>query len=258
VNGENSEYCNVTTGNKNCYLVFGGDYCEDSMYSIFSMHCRDACDVYWVNQGELVYDCVNCENAYNLRYSQRASGCRDSSFLFECRNCESCTACVGLVNKKYHIFNKAYSPEEYKRLVDTYRLDTWSGVQKMKEDFARFKLQFPHRAVLIQNSENASGDEITSAKNVENAFSIFGPAEDLKDVFLGGWDVKDIASCDHFGYGSQLFYEMLGSIEGNHCAFCTFSWTSQDTFYCDFVTHSHDLFGCSNLKRAPYFILNKH
>jgi len=257
VKGENSEYCNITTGNKNCYLVFGGDFCEDCFYSCFSMNCRDVSDVYWVKKSELVYDSVDCENVYNVRYSQRSNGCRDGSFLFDCRNCESCLGCVGLVSKKFHIFNKAYSPEEYEKILKEARLDTWSGVQKFKKEFAQFKLQFPHRYAQIINSENCTGDDIVGAKNAENCFGIQGPAEDLKDCFLTGWNVHDSASCDHFGYGAELYYEMLGSIEGTHCAFCTFSWTSQDTFYCNFVINTHDLFGCSNLKRAEYCILNK-
>lgn len=257
VNGENSEYCNVTTGNKNCYLVFGGDYCEDSIYSVFSMHCRDVSDLYWVNNGELLYDTLDSENCYNVKYSQRAFGCRDSNFLFECRNCENCTGCVGLVGKKYHIFNKAYSPEEYAKTVANMRLTSWGGVQWMKQEFKKYKLQFPHRFAQILNGENSTGDDLSNVKNVWNSFGMSGPAEDVKDVFLGGWGLKDAASCDHVGYKAELYYEMLGSIEGTHCAYCTFSWASQDTFYCDMVRNSHDLFGCSNLKRGEYCILNK-
>lgn len=257
VNGENSEYCNITMGNKNCYLVFGGDYSEDCMYSVFNMHCRDASDVYWVNHSELVYDTIDSENCYNVKYSQRAFGCRDSNFLFECRNCENCTDCVGLVGKKYHIFNKPYSPEDYAKKLAEMRLNSWNGVQKVKAEFQKFKLQFPHRYAQILNSENSTGDDLSGAKNMRNCFGINGPAEDMKDVFLAVWNVKDIASSDHVGHKAELYYEMLGSVEGTHCAFSSFSWASQDTFYCHMVRNSHDLFGCSNLKRAEYCILNK-
>ncbi len=257
VNGENSDYCNITTGNKNCYLVFGGDFCEDCMYSVFSMHCRDVSDVYWVNRSELIYDSTDSENCYNLRYSQKCSGCRDSDFLFECKNCENCFVCVGLIGKKFHIFNEPYSEADYRKKIAEYHLETWSGVQKMKVEFEAFKLKFPHRGAQILNSENATGDEINSAKNVDNCFGIHGPAEDLKDVFLGGWGIKDCASSDHLAHHAELFYECLGSITGTHCAFNIFSWHSSNIFYSYLVTNSHDLFGCSNMKRAEYCILNK-
>lgn len=256
-NGENSEYCNITTDNKNCYLVFGGDYCEDCRYSLFSMHCKDTADVYWVNSSELTYDSVDCEHCYSVLYSQKSTGCVESQFLFDCRNCQNCTACVGLVGKKYYFKNVACTPEEYTKKVEQLHLDTWSGVEKMKKEFQQFKLQFPHRFAHIVNCENCTGDDLLGAKNCMNCFGASDGAEDLKDIFLTGWKVKDSLSSDHIGYGAELFYEMLGSISGTHCAFCMFAWASNETFYCEQVDSSHHLFGCSNMRRAEYCILNK-
>ncbi|QQR54696.1 hypothetical protein IPG41_05930 [Candidatus Peregrinibacteria bacterium] len=257
VNGENSEFCNVTTGNKNCYLVFGGDYSQDSLYSVFSMKGVDNVDCYWCTSCELMYDCVDCHSSYSLRYSRGSVSCRNSAFLYECRNCEDCFGCVGLINKKHHIFNKPYSPEEYQRIVSQYDLLSWKSVQYLKSEFEKFRLQFPHRYARMVNAENCTGDFVTNAKNCQNCFGIDGPAEDCKDIFFGGWGIHDVLSCDHAGYKAELYYEMVGSIEGSRCAFCTFSWSSQDTYYCDMVVHSSNLFGCCNMKRAQYCILNK-
>lgn len=257
VNGENSDYCNVTTGNKNCYLVFGGDYNQDCMYSAFCMRSVDNVDVYWVTNSELMYECVDCENCYGLKYSRSSVGCRDCAFLFACRNCQDCFGCVGLVGKKNYIFNKPYSPEEYKRVVSLYRLDSWNAIQQMKSEFEKFRLQSPHRFAEIINSENCTGDHVSNGKNCQNCFSVQGPAEDCKDLFLAVSGIRDSFSSNHFGYKAELYYEMLGSLEGRDCAFCGFSWTSQATYYCDNVVNSHDLFGCSNMKRAAYCILNK-
>jgi len=33
LNATNSEYCNYTVGNKNCYLLIGGDFSEDTYYA---------------------------------------------------------------------------------------------------------------------------------------------------------------------------------------------------------------------------------
>lgn len=255
--GENSEYCNVTNSNKNCYLVFGGDYNEDCLYSVFSMYCKDSSDLYWVNNSELCYDSIDCVKCYWVKYSQNSENCNDSAFLFDCKNCESCFGCVGLRNKKFHIFNKPYSEDEYKEKVALYHLDTWKGVQHMKKEFARFRLNFPHRDAIIINSQNVLGDHLVDSKNCQNCFDITGPAEDSKDVMLGGFNMHHVVSSDHVGFKADFFYEMMGSIEGHHNAFCTFSWTSTDTYYCDFVLNCQDLFGCSNMNRAKYCILNK-
>jgi len=257
VRAENSEYCNITNSNKNCYLVFGGDYCEECTYSIFSMHCTNSSDCYWVNKSTLTYDSIDCNNCYNVKYSQNTHNSRDSAFLFECRNCSNCFGCVGLRNKEYYIFNKKYSKEEYEKKMREFRLDTWSGVQHMKKEFAKFKLQFPHRFANIVNSEHSTGDQIVNAKNCVNCFDIEGPAEDCKDIFFGGYEAKDMVSSDHVGFKAELYYEMLGSIEGYNCAFCSFSWNSQNTFYCDMVVNSKNLFGCTSMHNAEYCILNK-
>ena len=42
---------------------------------------------------------------------------RESLYCDNCNNCESCFGSVGLKNKKYCIFNKQYSKEEYEKLV---------------------------------------------------------------------------------------------------------------------------------------------
>jgi hypothetical protein len=253
---ENSDYCNITTNNKNCYLVFGGDFNEDCIYSVFNFYSKDSSDLYWVTHSELTYDCVDCGNCYNVKYSQNSYGCRDSSFLFGCRNVSNSFGCVGLRGKEYHIFNEPYSKAEYEKKIKSFRLDTWSGVQHMKQEFELFKLNFPHRAAQILKSERCTGDSIERGKNSINCFNIFNETEDLKDVICGGL-VKDSLSSNHIGHNSELFYEMLGSIDGYKCAFSTFAWSCQEAYYCDVVTGSSFLFGCSNLKKAKHCILNK-
>jgi len=257
IRAENSEYCNLTNSNKNCYLVFGGDYCEDTTYSVFSMNCENSSDCYWVNKSTLTYDSIDCNNCYNIKYSQNTHSSRDSSFLFECRNCNNCFGCVGLRNKEFYIFNKKYSKKDYENKIREFRLDTWSGVQHLKKEFAKFKLNFPHRYANIVNSENSSGDQLVNTKNCTNCFDIEGPCEDSKDILLGGYDSNDMLSSNHVGFKSEIFYEMHGSIEGYNNAFCSFAWTCQNVRYSDMVTNSNNLFGCTSMNKASYCILNK-
>lgn len=258
VKAENSEYCNITNSNKNCYLVFGGDFNEDCLYNIFSFYGKDSSDLYWVDDAQLCYELVDCKKCYNCKYSQNAVNCSDSAFLFECRGCRNCFGCVGLRNKEYHIFNKPYSKEDYEQKVKGFAIHTNSGRRKMEKEFKEFRLKFPHRAADITNSENCTGDRIFEAKNCDNCFDVHGKAEDMKDCVLAGYEFKDGLSCDHAGFKAELFYEMLGSIAGVNCAFSSFSWNSSDIYYSNMiVNNSHDLFGCSNMKKASYCIFNK-
>lgn len=258
VKAENSEYCNITNSNKNCYLVFGGDFNEDCLYNIFSFYSKDSSDLYWVDEAQLCYELIDSKKCYNCKYSQNAINCSDSSFLFECRGCRSCFGCVGLRNKEYHIFNKAYSKEDYENKIKEFSLHTNSGVNRMKKEFDVFRLKFPHRAADITSCENCTGDRIFEAKNCHNCFDVHGKAEDMKDCMFAGYEAKDMLSCDHAGFKAELFYEMLGSIDGVNCAFCGFSWNSSDIYYSYMIVNNcHDLFGCSNMKKASYCILNK-
>lgn len=255
---QNSDYCNITVYNKNCYLVFGGDYCEDCMNSVFSMHSKDCSDVYWANHCELCYEMVDCSDCYNCKYSQNSHNCKDSSFLFECRGCSDCFGCVGLRNKQYYILNKPHTKEEYFKKLESFGMHSWSGVQKMKKGFEDFKATFPHRDAQILKCESCTGDDLISAKNCINCFDINGPAEDMEDVILGGWNISDVYSCDHVGHKGGEFYECVGSINGQRYVCCTFAWESHNIAYSDMiVNNSHDVFGCCGMKKAAYCIFNK-
>lgn len=256
-NGENSEYCNLTTDNKNSYLVFGGDFNQDALNSVFCFWSRDVSDLYWVNKAELSYDCIDCTNCYSVKYAQNTHNCRDSAFLFDCRSCENCIGCVGLRGKKFHIFNKQYSPEEYAVKLKEMRLDTWSGVEKNREEFKNFKLSVPVLYADILNCENCVGDKLKDAKNCENCFDVYGPAEDLKDIFLGGWNLKDAMSCSHIGHKSELEYEVIGVPGVTNGAFSSFIWYGSNVLYSDTVAYCNNVFGCSNMHHLNYCIFNK-
>src|SRR3989338_11485568 len=62
----------------------------------------------------------------------------EMEYCVECNNCEYCFGCVGLKNKKYCIFNKQYSADEYWKLVD----DIKSAMLKNKEYGEFFPLNY--------------------------------------------------------------------------------------------------------------------
>lgn len=61
---------------------------------------------------------VTSARAQDLRYCMRCSDSRALEYCLQCINCEYCFGCVGLNRKKYCIFNKQYSEEEYWQKVD--------------------------------------------------------------------------------------------------------------------------------------------
>ena len=77
----NSPYGHSTVGNKNCYMVFGGDYNEDCMYSTFNFYCKDSSDLYWVFKSERSYELIDSRRCFDVAFGQYCENCFDSRIL---------------------------------------------------------------------------------------------------------------------------------------------------------------------------------
>ena len=257
-NAVNSDYCNCTSNNKNCYLVFGGDFNEDCSYSTFNFHSRDSQDLYFVLKCDICYECIDCQNCYKLIFSQNCSNCLDSYFLYDCINCESCIGCTGLRNKQYNILNKQYSREEYLKLISEMKLNTRNGLKNFAKKFEQVKLSFPNKYAHIIKSVNCTGDNITGGRNCFYCFDIESDCEDLRYAYLVGSGMKDGYSFSHAGHGSELIYESFGVFSGaRNVLFSIYSPSSQDIVYAYNCPSSSNLFGCVGMKKGSYSILNK-
>ena len=257
-NSVNSDYCNFTTDNKNCYLVFGGDFNEDCLYSTFNFHSKSSSDMYFTDKCELCYEVIDTNNCYKVFFSRYANDCTDSLFLYDCVGCANCIGCTNLRNKSYYIFNKPYSKEEYKEKLKEFDFASYAGLRKIEKDFNVLKLNTPRRYARILKSTNSTGDNVVECKNVLNGFDIKGPAEDLKNIFLAGWGLKDSHSCNHLGHRSQLVYNSFAVFSGcSNVRFSILISSSHDIEYSYNCRNCHDLFGCVGLKNKQYCILNK-
>lgn len=257
-NSVNSDYCNCTSDNKNCYLVFGGDYNEDCSYGTFNMHSRDSQDLYLVEKCDLCYECSDSQECYKVSFGQYSKSCSDCMFIYDCVNCTNCIGCVSLRNKSNCIFNVEYSKEEYAQKVKELKLDTREGIQRMKKKFEEFKLTFPHRYAHIIRSVDCTGDNISGAKNCKNCFDLVPGSENLKNVFLSGGELKDSRNMSHAGHGSELLYDSFGVFAGcQNIAFSIYAKGTQNAMYVYNSPTGSNLFGCVGIKNGSYSILNK-
>jgi hypothetical protein len=257
-NGVNSDYCNFTTDNKNCYLVFGGDFNENCAYSTFNFHSKDTLDAYFVEKCELCYELIDSEACYRVRFGRYVENCSDCIFMYDSIGCTNCVGCVGLRNKSYYIFNHPYSKEEYLKEVDRLALGTRAGLLAARERFEMLRASLPQRYAHIFKSTNCTGDNILNASGVKNSFDISGPAQNLHNVFLGGWDLKDSRYADHSGHGVELMYNSMGVFSGcNRVVGSFLISSSQEVFYSWICRSSSQIFGCVGLRNKKYCILNK-
>lgn len=89
-------------------------YC--TMMQLGTKHCQD---IYQFGLGsELCYDCAMIGyNVYNCQFCYDViEQCQNLQYCFSCHSTSDCFGCYGLKRKKYCIFNKQYSKEEYFKL----------------------------------------------------------------------------------------------------------------------------------------------
>jgi hypothetical protein len=254
---ENAEYTQYSGWDKNCYLCFCTDYCEDCMYTHSVYYSKNTLDCFFCYTLELCYECVYCNECHNLLYAQNCNNCSDSAFLFDCQNCNHCFGCVGLRNADYHFFNEKLSKEQYEKKIRKYDLQKYSSRFHVQKKFDDLLSKHPRRPYIGFSVENVSGDYLFNCKNCTDCFD----CKDLEDAkhcnsIRGGSDVYDIS---HWGHPAELCYESAAIGEGaDHLLFCDCCWPNcSNLLYCNNCISCRDCFGCVGLKHKSYCILNK-
>jgi len=257
INPVNSDYCSITEGNKNCYLVIGGDFNENVMYSSFTFNVKDSIDLHWVSKSDLSYESVDCISCSRLLYSRQSDSCLDSAFLFNCRNCSNCFGCVNLRNAQYCFWNVQLDKESYTEKMKNIDLSSFSQIQKFKKQFEEFILEYPQKFARIINSINSTGDKLDGTKNCKNCFDVSSGVKDCGNIWLSYSAVSDCYDCDHFGRNSQECYQTSTVYPGNKVFFSRFIFESHDISYSYNCHNSSNLFGCVGLRNKSYCIFNK-
>jgi len=124
----NSNYCANAGKLKNCYLVFEANYCENSAYCVETAYLKDCYDNSHLAKCELCYENFLSSGCYKTFFSADCSDCQEVLFSLNCINCSNCFGCVNLRHKKYHIFNKPYSKEEYFKKLKEFDIGSYQNV----------------------------------------------------------------------------------------------------------------------------------
>ncbi|MDP2670712.1 MAG: hypothetical protein Q8O99_07630, partial [bacterium] len=174
---QNSDFNNATGYLKNCYLIAESDFCEDCYYSNLLKKSCDTVDSSVCYECERCYECIDCNSCHSLFMSQDCSQCSDSYFLKNCSNCKDCIGCMNQRNKQYMIWNTQYTKEEYESRKNAIRLETRSGLHDVQKQAEEFFGTEPHHALMIERSEECSGDRIYDCKRAVHCFDV----KDLED-----------------------------------------------------------------------------
>jgi len=253
----NSEYVNISADNKDCYMIVESSNNEGCTHCYWIQECKDCVDVSFASKTELSYESDDCYDSYKLYYSKGCHDCRDSFFLFDCKDCSDCIGCVNLRSKKYHIFNRPYSKEEYERFLADAKLDTHEGVEAMRKKFEAFAETQPKKYAEIYNSVGCNGGYIKNAKNCNYCFHCY-ESEDSKYGVHVWRNAKDCMDVDTAGRNAELVYNSMNSgIDISHYICSSLCWTCSFMEYSYYCFNSNHCFGSVGLRKKDYCILNK-
>ena len=108
---------NEISSSKNCRHVFDAEKTEDSTYCLVCPDVKDSMDSYHFGFScSLIYECHALVRDNNTFFTHLSYDNAFISYCDSCHNSENLFGCVGMRKKKYCIFNKQYTPEEYKEL----------------------------------------------------------------------------------------------------------------------------------------------
>ena len=251
------KYCHGSIRCKNCMHVFGGFQTINCYYCQAPIFSRDSMDSDIIFNGDHVYETINSNGVYNTKFTYFSNECFDCSFIYNCLGCSNCFGCVNLRNKKYCIFNKQYTKEEYEKEIKKLDLGDYKIIQKAKELFWEFYYKIPRRFALIVGSNNVVGDDIKNTRNCKNCFITRDGVENCKNIFICGLLLKDSQDVTFGGDTSELLYEVSGSTQSQKVLFTRGSNNLVDVEYSENIYGGSNLFGCVKLRQKKYCILNK-
>ena len=254
---ENSAYCNCASKNKNCYLTFSTNSCEDCYYGSWVNLSKDCIDCLNINSCELCYECVGCRECYNLRYSQDCINCRDSFFLRDCVGCTDCFGCVSLVRERYCLFNEKVGRESYKEFISSFQSASYAAVEEKRCEIERAIGVVDVKEYHGDSVENCAGEYIRNCRDAYYAFEC-DSCEDIRYAMCVQQTKSSMDYC-YYGVNAELMYECQAcGFDVFSLRFCNLCWSGcSNLSYCDHMFASADCFGCVGLKRAKHCIFNK-
>ncbi len=249
---ENCPYNSFLYKSKDCYLCYSSSFLESCFYLNSSSSDKDCADCEYINRCELCYECIDSQGCYNCDFCRDCKNCTDCNFCYDCLGCRNCFGCVGLRKKEYYIFNQKYSKEDYrKKLLEAKRLPRLEIEKKVQS----LRLNYSHPPMRLLNAENTFGDYVENAKNCYMAFD----AEKIEDCFYVYDEIvglKDCTDCTHI-QDCQFCYNLMSAYQ---CYNVDSSWWIVNCRDCEYGFCNNgcsNCFGCVNIRRKEYYILNK-
>ena len=248
---ENSDYSDQLVDSKNAYLCFNGYGLEDCYFTCDSRWNKNCADLTYSNKCELCYDCLDCDECYNCDYLQDCERCVDCIHGYDCLGCKNCFGCVGMRKAQFHIFNKAYSKEDYfKKLEEVKKMDHGEIVKAIEKQ----RLKIPHVNMRVRRSENCFGNYIFDSKDTDGTFNVHSVQDGVH--ITDSQMLKDCIDVD-MTFKSELLYEAIEDTDNYDCNFMYWCANCKNCEYIMYCFDCEHCFGCFDLKWKKFHIFNE-
>ncbi len=252
LNMKNSDYCINASRSKDCYMADEIDESERCAYGYCVQNCKDCTDCLYVNECEIGYELVKCDNNYKVFYAYDSHACNNSAFLAHCRGVSNSLFCTNKYNVTNYLFNEPSTAEEVKKAWDEIFCGKNGKLQEALAKYQEILKSSISRPLIGTNVKNSSGNFLVNVQNCKDCYSIDNSinCKYCTDIHHS----KD--SMDVHIYISELSYESLHAW-GYKQLFSHLLWNCSDATYADECHNSQDLFACCGLKKKQFCILNK-
>jgi hypothetical protein len=253
INSENCDFCHNVLNSKNAYYCFANEKLEDAFFTYDSIDVKDSLDIWWSWNISRSYEINNCGDIYNCYYCSNSANLKDCLFCEECANCESCLFCYGIVGKKYHIFNKEVSKDEFEKTKKSL-LSSSKNIWEAKEIMKKFSKKLPHCFASIDVFENVVWNYIYRSKDIIVGYNVWD-SENCRYLYQGARN-KDIFDSTLI-YDSQRIFNSIW-VDFGYNIFCSKNivQNSSNIYYCTDIKNSKNCAFSSGLENAEYCIFN--
>ena len=202
-----SDYCNGASQCKDCYLCFritGGENCA---YLNLVSDVKDCIDCSYNRHDQIGYGNVITHTGYQTFFCEDVVGSMNMWFCRSCVGCSDCVGCANLTKKKYCIFNKQYTKEEFQEIFQKYDFGSVENLDEFSKTATEFLLTQPRKQFNDRASVNTTGEYVYNSKNVHDSYM----ARKAKDCrycqFIKSGPATDCYDYTLFGEGAELIYE---------------------------------------------------
>ncbi|MEK7105336.1 MAG: hypothetical protein AAB865_01495 [Patescibacteria group bacterium] len=137
--------------------------------------------------------CAVLLDCSNVKYSAMCGKSRELEYCYNCHDSEYCFGSVGLRNKKFHIFNRPYSEEEYWKKVDELKcamLDRGEYGEYFPLDLSPNGMQFSMTPILY-DVEVDEMKKFNAPMYDPDRGAVLAPKKTVEEAPLNSADVPD-------------------------------------------------------------------